>query len=112
MRGFTGRCAREMLGSQASVKVTCVHPGGIKRRRAQRHRGRRRTSRRSRSSSTAGWRCIRRNGRQTIVNGVAKGQARVVVSLEAKAIDLLAHHGLVVSALVAAGVKFGAKVGP
>ncbi|COX57366.1 short-chain type dehydrogenase/reductase [Mycobacterium tuberculosis] len=42
---------------------------------------------------------------KTIVNGVAKGQARVVVGLEAKAVDLLARiMGSSYQRLVAAGV--------
>lgn len=42
VRGFTEALRQEMLVARHPVKVTCVHPGGIKTARAQRHRGRRR----------------------------------------------------------------------
>lgn len=61
VRGFTEALRQEMLVARHPVKVTCVHPGGIKTAVARNATGpTARTSRRSRSSSTAGWRCIRR----------------------------------------------------
>ena len=41
VRGFTEALRQEMLVAKHPVKVTCVHPGGIKTGRPQRHRRRR-----------------------------------------------------------------------
>ena len=61
VRGFTEALRQEMLVASQPVKVTCVHPGGIKTavaRNATVAEGR--TRRPSRSSSTSGWPCIPR----------------------------------------------------
>jgi NADP-dependent 3-hydroxy acid dehydrogenase YdfG len=93
VRGFTEALRQEMLVAKHPVKVTCVHPGGIKTAIA-------------RNASVADdenaqtfveffdkWLAIHspEKAAQTIVNGVRKGHARVVVGWEAKALDLLAR---------------------
>ena len=57
VRGFTEALRQEMLVAGHPVKVTCVHPGGIKTAIARNCRRRRgsRPGRSSRSSSTRGW---------------------------------------------------------
>ena len=62
VRGFTEALRQEMLVAGHPVKVTCVHPGGIKTAVARNATvsATARMRRRSRSSSTSTWRCIRR----------------------------------------------------
>ncbi len=70
------RCARRMLVARHPVKVTCVHPGGIKPPSRATPPGRRRGPADVRGvlrPQPAG--AAFADG-QTIVNGVAKGQAR------------------------------------
>jgi NADP-dependent 3-hydroxy acid dehydrogenase YdfG len=93
VRGFTEALRQEMLIAKHPVKVTCVHPGGI-------------TTAVARNATIANgedhvsfaqfydrWLLIHSPdmAATTIVNGVASGRARVVVGLEAKAVDLLAR---------------------
>lgn len=107
VRGFTEALRQEMLVARHPVKVTCVHPGGIKTAVA-----RNATVADGEDQQTFAEFFDRRlalhspeMAAKTIVNGVAKGQARVVVGLEAKAVDLLARiMGSSYQRLVAAGV--------
>lgn len=107
VRGFTEALRQEMLVARHPVKVTCVHPGGIKTAVA-----RNATVADGEDQQTFAEFFDRRlalhspeMAAKTIVNGVAKGQARVVVGLEAKAVDVLARiMGSSYQRLVAAGV--------
>ncbi len=90
------RALRRSTGRQASVKVTCVHPGSIKTAVALRHRGRQQSAdvreffdRRLGAAFAGG-------GRQGSSSTGHKGQARVVVGWNRP--SARAHHGLVVSA--------------
>lgn len=106
VRGFTEALRQEMLVARHPVKVTCVHPGGIKTAVA-----RNATVADGEDQQTFAEFFDRRlalhspeMAAKTIVNGVAKGQARVVVGLEAKAVDVLARiMGSSYQRLVAAG---------
>jgi NADP-dependent 3-hydroxy acid dehydrogenase YdfG len=89
VRGFTEALRQEMLIAKHPVKVTCVHPGGIKTAVA-------------RNASVADGEDHQtfaeffdkklalhspEMAAETIVSGVAKSHARVVVGWEAKAVD-------------------------
>jgi NADP-dependent 3-hydroxy acid dehydrogenase YdfG len=93
VRGFTEALRQEMLVAKHPVKVTCVHPGGIKTAV-----GRNATVVDSQDQQTFAEFFDKRlaihtpeMAAETIVSGVAKGHARVVVGWEAKAIDVLAR---------------------
>ena len=93
VRGFTEALRQEMLVAKHPVKVTCVHPGGIKTAVA-------------RNATVADDQDAQNfadffdkhlalhtpeMAAETIVNAVAKGRARVVIGWEAKALDALAR---------------------
>jgi NADP-dependent 3-hydroxy acid dehydrogenase YdfG len=93
VRGFTEALRQEMLIAKHPVKVTCVHPGGIKTAV-----GRNATVVDSQDQQTFAEFFDKRLAihtpelaAETIVSGVAKGHPRVVVGWEAKAIDVLAR---------------------
>jgi NADP-dependent 3-hydroxy acid dehydrogenase YdfG len=107
VRGFTEALRQEMLISKQPVKVTCVHPGGIKTAVA-----RNATVVDGEDLQTFAEFFDKRlalhspeMAAETIVSGVAKGHARVVVGWEAKAVDVLARiMGPSYQRVVAAGV--------
>jgi NADP-dependent 3-hydroxy acid dehydrogenase YdfG len=93
VRGFTEALRQEMLVAKHPVKVTCVHPGGIKTAVA-------------RNATVADGQNVQgfaeffdkhmalhtpEMAAETILTAVAKGRARVVVGWEAKALDVLAR---------------------
>jgi NAD(P)-dependent dehydrogenase (short-subunit alcohol dehydrogenase family) len=93
VRGFTEALRQEMLVAGHPVKVTCVHPGGIKTAVA-------RNATVSEGEDAAGFaeffdKYLALHSPEmaaaTIVDGVAKGRARVVIGWEAKALDALAR---------------------
>ena len=93
VRGFTEALRQEMLVSGHPVKVTCVHPGGIKTavaRNATVCDG-------QDAQSVAAFFDKRlalhspEMAAETIADGVRKGRARVVIGWEAKALDVLAR---------------------
>ncbi|SEL86963.1 SDR family NAD(P)-dependent oxidoreductase [Rhodococcus maanshanensis] len=89
VRGFTESLRQEMLIAKHPVKVTCVHPGGIKTAIAR--------------NATAGpgedlavfaeffdkklARTTPEQAAKVIVNGVQKGRARVLIGADAKFLD-------------------------
>ncbi|MBF6131828.1 SDR family NAD(P)-dependent oxidoreductase [Nocardia otitidiscaviarum] len=90
VRGFTEALRQEMLMSGDPVKVTCVHPGGIKTAVAR--------------NATVAEGLDQKNlaalfdsklamhtpemAAETILNGVGKGHGRVLIGWEAKVLDL------------------------
>lgn len=93
VRGFTEALRQEMLVAKHPVKVTCVHPGGIKTAVA-----RNATVADDQDAQSFAEFFDKRlalhtpeMAAATIVTGVAKGRARVVVGWEAKALDALAR---------------------
>ena len=93
VRGFTEALRQEMLVAKHPVKVTCVHPGGIKTAVA-----RNATVADGQNAQTLAeffdkWLLIHspEMAAETIVNGVRKGHPRVVIGWEAKALDVLAR---------------------
>jgi NADP-dependent 3-hydroxy acid dehydrogenase YdfG len=93
VRGFTEALRQEMLIAKHPVKVTCVHPGGIKTAVA-----RNATVADDQNAQTFAEFFDKRlaihspeMAAETIVDGVRKGRARVVIGWEAKALDVLAR---------------------
>ena len=93
VRGFTEALRQEMLVARHPVKVTCVHPGGIKTAVA-----RNATVANDQNAQTFAEFFDKRlaihspeMAAETIIDGVRKGRARVVIGWEAKALDVLAR---------------------
>ena len=93
VRGFTEALHQEMLVAKHPVKVTCVHPGGIKTAVA-----RNATVANDQSAQTFAEFFDKRlalhspeMAAETIIDGVCKGRPRVVIGWEAKALDVLAR---------------------
>jgi NADP-dependent 3-hydroxy acid dehydrogenase YdfG len=91
VRGFTEALHQEMLVAKHPVKVTCVHPGGIKTAVA-----RNATVSDDQDAQTFAEFFDKRlaihspeMAAETIIDGVLKGRARVVIGWEAKALDML-----------------------
>ncbi|NUS43069.1 MAG: SDR family NAD(P)-dependent oxidoreductase [Mycobacteriaceae bacterium] len=91
VRGFTEALRQEMLIAGHRVKVTCVHPGGIKTAVA-----RNATAAEGLDQQTLAHLFDTRMAlhspemaAETIVEGVQAGKARVLIGWEAKALDLL-----------------------
>jgi NADP-dependent 3-hydroxy acid dehydrogenase YdfG len=93
VRGFTEALHQEMLVAKHPVKVTCVHPGGIKTAVA-----RNATVANDQNAQTFAEFFDKRlaihspeMAAEAIIDGVCKGRARVVIGWEAKALDVLAR---------------------
>ena len=91
VRGFTEALRQEMLVNKHSVKVTCVHPGGIKTAVA-----RNATYAEGQDAATFAEFFDKRlaihspeMAADTITKGVSKGHARVVIGWEAKLLDAM-----------------------
>ena len=93
VRGFTEALRQEMLVSKHPVKVSCVHPGGIKTAVARNATVADNEDHRTLADFYDKWLLIHspEMAAKTIVDGVAKGRARIVIGLEAKAVDLFAR---------------------
>ena len=93
VRGFTEALRQEMLVAKHPVKVTCVHPGGIKTAVARNATVAAGEDAQTLAEFYDKYLLIHspEMAAKTIVNGVAKGHARVIIGWEAKAIDLLAR---------------------
>jgi hypothetical protein len=95
VRGFTEALRQEMLVAGHPVRVTCVHPGGIKTaivRNAGTVPGRDAAAlaeffdkRLARTSA--------RRAARTILDGAERGRARVLVGADARVLDLLVRMG-------------------
>ena len=107
VRGFTEALRQEMLVAQHPVKVTCVHPGGVKTAVA-----RNATVADGENAQTFAEFFDKRlaihspeMAAKKIINAVRDGRARVVIGWEAKALDLLARIiGPAYQRIIAAGV--------
>jgi len=93
VRGFTEALRQEMLVAKHPVKVTCVHPGGIKTAVARNATVAAGEDAQTLAEFYDKYLLIHspEMAAKTIVNGVAKGHARVIIGWEAKAIDLVAR---------------------
>jgi len=90
VRGFTESLRQEMLVARHPVKVTCVHPGGIKTAVARNATYAEGIDAKSAASMFDRKLAIHtpEMAAQTIVEGVRKGQGRVLIGWEAKLLDL------------------------
>jgi NADP-dependent 3-hydroxy acid dehydrogenase YdfG len=93
VRGFTEALRQEMIVAGHPVKVTCVHPGGIKTAIARNSSAAQGLDKEElakyfdkRLASTSAQKAAR-----VILDGVRKNKARVLVGTDAKALDLLAR---------------------
>jgi NADP-dependent 3-hydroxy acid dehydrogenase YdfG len=93
VRGFTEALRQEMLIAKHPVKVTCVHPGGIKTAVARNAIVAEGQDQRTFAEFFDKWLAIHspEMAAETILHGVDKGHARVIVGWEAKALDKLAR---------------------
>jgi NADP-dependent 3-hydroxy acid dehydrogenase YdfG len=93
VRGFTEALRQEMLVARHPVKVTCVHPGGIKTAVARNATVADGQNAQSFAEFFDNHMALHtpEMAAETIINAVAKGRARVVVGWEAKALDVLAR---------------------
>ncbi|GAA3533517.1 short-chain type dehydrogenase/reductase [Aeromicrobium flavum] len=92
VRGFTEALRMEMVSRGRPVKVTCVHPGGI-RTNVARNAGSV-DSLDHDALATSFDRVARttpRRAAEVILNGVEKGKARVLIGADARVIDLVAR---------------------
>ncbi|MEC3956869.1 SDR family NAD(P)-dependent oxidoreductase [Nocardia sp. CDC153] len=95
VRGFTEALRQEMLAERLPVRVTCVHPGGIKTavaRNATTAAGLDPDSVSSIFDRRMAFHSPEMAAR-VIVAGVARGKARVLVGWEARALDLVQRIG-------------------
>jgi NADP-dependent 3-hydroxy acid dehydrogenase YdfG len=107
VRGFTEALRQEMLIAKHPVKVTCVHPGGVKTAVARNG-----TVADGENHQTFAEFFDKRlaihspeMAAKKIINAVRDGRARVVIGWEAKALDLLARIiGPAYQRIIAAGV--------
>ncbi|MFD4402815.1 SDR family NAD(P)-dependent oxidoreductase [Nocardia sp. NPDC058499] len=90
VRGFTEALRQEMLVDKAPVKVTCVHPGGIKTAVARNATYTEDIDGADASSKFDKYLAIHspEMAAETIVDGVRKGHGRVLIGWEAKLLDL------------------------
>jgi NADP-dependent 3-hydroxy acid dehydrogenase YdfG len=93
VRGFTEALRQEMLVAKHPVKVTCVHPGGIKTAVARNATVAEGQDAQSFAEFFDKHMAIHspEMAAATIIGAVDKGRARVVVGWEAKALDVLAR---------------------
>jgi NADP-dependent 3-hydroxy acid dehydrogenase YdfG len=93
VRGFTEALRQEMLVAKHPVKVTCVHPGGIKTAVARNATVADGQNAQSFAEFFDKHMAIHtpEMAAETIINAVGKGRARVVVGWEAKTLDVLAR---------------------
>lgn len=92
VRGFTEALRMEMLARKRPVKVTCVHPGGIKTnvaRNAGQVDGFDHDTLATSFDKVA--RTSPTKAADVILKGVEKGKAKVLIGLDARAIDLLSR---------------------
>ncbi|MBJ8343592.1 SDR family oxidoreductase [Antrihabitans sp. YC2-6] len=95
VRGFTEALRQEMIVNKHPVKVTCVHPGGIKTAVA-----RNATFAEGQDAASFAEFFDKRlaihspeMAARTITKAVEKGEARVLIGWEAKALDVMARAG-------------------
>ncbi|WP_067667636.1 SDR family NAD(P)-dependent oxidoreductase [Nocardia miyunensis] len=90
VRGFTESLRQEMMARRHPVKVTCVHPGGIKTAVARNATYAEGIDAKQFASFFDKQLALHtpEMAAQTITEGVAKGHGRVLIGWEAKALDL------------------------
>ncbi len=91
IRGFTEALRHEMKGTR--IKISCVHPGGIKTNIVRNARFLQSTQATAREEAVSGFDKLAmttpEKAGQIIVNGIAKNKPRILIGIDAKIIDLL-----------------------
>ncbi|GAA1925011.1 SDR family NAD(P)-dependent oxidoreductase [Nocardioides marmoribigeumensis] len=90
VRGLTEALRQEMVASGTPVKVTCVHPGGIKTAIARNARAVGQDQ--AKAAELFDKKLARMSperAAEIIVDGMVAGRARVIVGVDAKALDLM-----------------------
>src|SRR5690606_25984788 len=91
IRGFTEALRHDMKGTR--IKVSCIHPGGIKTNIVRNARFLQSTQATTREEAASGFDKMAmttpEKAGQVIVNGIAKDKPRILIGIDAKLIDLL-----------------------
>ncbi len=91
IRGFTEALRHEMM--KTDIRVSCVHPGGIKTNIVRNARFLQSTQATAREEAVSGFDKLAMTTPEkaglTIVNGIAKNKDRILIGVDAKIIDLL-----------------------
>jgi NAD(P)-dependent dehydrogenase (short-subunit alcohol dehydrogenase family) len=91
IRGFTEALRHEMRGTE--IRVSCVHPGGIKTNIVRNARFLQSTQATEREEAVTGFDRIARTTPEragiVIVDGIEKNRERILIGMDAKIIDLL-----------------------
>src|SRR5947209_3759666 len=92
VRGFTQALRQELIDSNSNISITCVHPGGIRTSIADNARAGATTRAEDQSEARERFRKVVRTSPEaaarTIVNGIMRNQARVLIGPDAYQIDL------------------------
>jgi NAD(P)-dependent dehydrogenase (short-subunit alcohol dehydrogenase family) len=91
IRGFTEALRHEMRGSQ--IKVSCVHPGGIKTNIMRNARFLQSVQMTVREEAASGFDRLARTtpdqAAATIVNGIRKNKPRILIGIDARILDII-----------------------
>ncbi|HEX7777166.1 MAG TPA: SDR family NAD(P)-dependent oxidoreductase [Parvibaculum sp.] len=91
IRGFTEALRHEMRGS--AIKVSCVHPGGIKTNIMRNARFLQNVQTTVREEAASGFDRLARTtpdqAAATIVNGIKKNKPRILIGIDAKILDII-----------------------
>ena len=92
VRGFTQALRQELIESNSSISVTCVHPGGIRTSIADNARAGAATRVEDQNEARERFKKVVRTtpeaAARTIVNGIMRNQPRVLIGADAYQIDL------------------------
>lgn len=92
VRGFTQALRQELIDSNSSISVTCVHPGGIRTSIADNARAGAATRVEDQNEARERFKKVVRTtpeaAARTIVNGIMRNQPRVLIGADAYQIDL------------------------
>lgn len=92
VRGFTQALRQELIESNSGIRVTCVHPGGIRTSIADNARSGAATRVEDQNEARERFKKVVRTtpeaAARTIVNGIMRNQSRVLIGADAYQIDL------------------------
>ena len=92
VRGFTQALRQELMDANSSISVTCVHPGGIRTSIADNARAGAATRPEDQAEARERFKQVVRTtpeaAARTIVNGIMRNQARVLIGTDAYQIDM------------------------
>jgi NAD(P)-dependent dehydrogenase (short-subunit alcohol dehydrogenase family) len=91
VRGFTEALRQEMLNAGSPVRVSCVHPGGIRTNIARSARTDAADPEKEAEMFDKIARVSPESAAETILRGVRRGSARILIGHDARAIDIMAR---------------------